>query len=117
MPRSLVGLFFIAHGLVHLAVWFTPSKGEGPFDPSHSWLMSLLGVENTTPRTIAIALAVIAAVGFAAAGFGWLGAQEWAKPIAVWSALASLVLIVLYFNLWLSFAVLINLAIIYALRR
>lgn len=117
MTRGLVGLFFIAHGLVHLAVWLAPDKGEEPFNPSHSWLMSMLGAENTTPRTIAIALAVIAAVGFVAAGFGWLGAQEWAKSIAVWSALVSLVLVVLYFKLWFSFAVLIDLAIIYTLRR
>ena len=117
MPRSLVGLFFIAHGLAHLAVWLLPPKGEGgPFNPSHSWIMSLLGAESTTPRTIAIALAVLAAVGFTVAGLGWFGAQDWAGSIAVWSAGASLALVVLYFNLWLSFAVLIDLAIVYTLR-
>lgn len=117
MSRWLVGLFFIAHSLIHLAVWLAPPKGEGPFDPSHSWLLSLFGSENTSSRTIATVLAVIAAAGFAVAGVGWLGAQAWARSIALWSALASLLLVVLYFNLWLSFALLINLAVIYALRR
>lgn len=117
MARWVVGLFFITHGLVHLAVWLAPYKEEGPFNPSHSWLMSLLGPEGTTPRAIAVTLAVITAVGFVLAGFGWLGAREWAESVAVWSALASLLLVVLYFNLWLSFAVLIDLAIIYTLWR
>lgn len=117
MPRWVVGLFFIAHGFAHLAVWLAPYKGEERFNPSHSWLMSLLGSEGTAPRTIAIALAIIAAVGFVVAGFGWLGAQGWATSIAVWSALASLLLVALYFKLWFSFAVLINLAILYTLWR
>jgi hypothetical protein len=34
----LGGLFLIAHGLVHLAVWL-PEPKDAPFDPGHSWLL------------------------------------------------------------------------------
>ena len=35
----LAGLFLVAHGLVHLAVWPAPPKEDAPFDPGHSWLL------------------------------------------------------------------------------
>ncbi|MBD0283603.1 MAG: hypothetical protein ICV69_15635 [Thermoleophilaceae bacterium] len=35
----LAGLFLIAHGLVHLAVWFPEPKDDAPFDARNLWLL------------------------------------------------------------------------------
>jgi hypothetical protein len=38
--RVLLSLFFIAHGLVHAAIWAPKNDPEKtPFDASHSWLL------------------------------------------------------------------------------
>jgi len=68
-------------------------------------------------RSFAIVLAIVVALGFVLGGAGWLAGQGWGRPIALWSAVLSLVLVVLYFHPWFSFAVLIDLAIIYWVRR
>ncbi len=115
--RWLVGLLFIAHGLIHLGVWIPPYKAGAPFNPGSSWLLRTLGTPPGTMRVIAIALAVVMTVGFVLAGVGWLVAQGWARSLAIWSAVASLALLALYFHPWLSAAVLIDVAIIYLLRR
>jgi hypothetical protein len=39
LPRVLLGVLFIAHGLIHVAIWasrYDPTKAA--FDPSRSWL-------------------------------------------------------------------------------
>jgi uncharacterized membrane protein YphA (DoxX/SURF4 family) len=58
--RVLLGLFFIAHGLVHVAIWapkYDPEKV--PFDASHSWL---LGDRRLLARVLAFAAAAILVV-------------------------------------------------------
>ncbi len=55
--RVLLGVFFIAHGLVHVAIWaprYDPEKA--PFDASHSWL---LGDRRPLARVLAFAAAAI----------------------------------------------------------
>jgi len=43
MWRLILGLFLIAHSLIHAAEWLAPlpqDDGDVPFDPKRSWLMS-----------------------------------------------------------------------------
>jgi hypothetical protein len=57
MWRFLLGGLFVAHGLVHAAVWAAPTKEGGmPFDPKHSWALSALGL-GPSARSLAVALA------------------------------------------------------------
>jgi hypothetical protein len=101
---GLAGLFLIAHGLAHLALWVTPPE-DAPFDPSESWL---LGDVGPVPR----ALAVLAFALFLPAGMLVLSGSRPGAVLAVAGATVSLLLVVLTFHRWFVFAVAINIAII-----
>ncbi|MGZ4520457.1 MAG: hypothetical protein ACXVXI_01745 [Mycobacteriaceae bacterium] len=108
----LAGLFLIAHGLVHVAVWCTPFEREkAPFDPKRSWLAVRFGCAPKV-RPIAVGLAVAAAFAFMVAGAGVSARAGWAPGLALVGALVSLVLALGFFHRWLSFSILVNLAII-----
>jgi hypothetical protein len=110
--RMLAGLFLLAHGLVHFAVWLPPfDPDKSPFDPKHSWLLARTSAAGDAGR-IASALAVAGGVTFVVAGIGVLADAGWAPPLAIAAALLSLVLTVFTFNRWLWFNVAINVAII-----
>lgn len=114
--RWVVGLFFVAHGLIHLATWLVPLRPGAPFDAGHSWLLSATGL-GTGARAPAMIVAVIVGLGFAVGGLGWLAGGAWAKLAVVWSAWISLGLVLLYFHPWFIPVILINAAILYALLR
>jgi hypothetical protein len=107
MIRVLLGLFVVAHGLVTLAIWAAPVTDNAPFSPSRSWLLG-------DARALALALAVVAAVGFVAAGGGFLAQQDWWAAAAVAAGAAAVALMALYFNPWLSAGILISALILYA---
>lgn len=116
MWRLILGLFFIAHGLIHAAMWLPPlpQGGDGvPFDPKHSWLLNgLVGADPV--RVLSIVLAAVAAAGFVLGGTGLLGHQGWWRPLVVAAALVSLVLNALYFHPWLSVGLGLEMAILFA---
>jgi hypothetical protein len=105
--RVLVGLLVVAHGLVTFGIWAAPVTEKAPFNPSHSWLLG-------DTRTLAVALAVVAAVAFVVAGGGVLAQQGWWAAAAVAAGAVAVVLMGLYFNPWLSAGILISAAILYA---
>jgi hypothetical protein len=107
MLRVLLGLFVVAHGLVTFGIWAAPVTEKAPFNPSHSWLLG-------DTRTLAVALAVVAAVAFVFAGGGVLAQQGWWAAAAVAAGAVAVVLMGLYFNPWLSAGILISAAILYA---
>ena len=108
MWKWLIGLFLVAHGLVHLAVWTMPQKADAPFDARHSWALQGGGVSADGARAAAIALAIVAATIFVVAGASLLmGFAAW-RPITVVGSVAGLVVAVLFFNPWLSLDVAIN---------
>ncbi|HSI79395.1 MAG TPA: hypothetical protein VK919_01975 [Solirubrobacterales bacterium] len=101
----LAGLFLIAHGLVHLAVWVAPQPPEVPFDSRHSWLLGDAGAPSRVLAVAACALFILAGI-LVVAGAG-LGAG-----LAVAGAVASLALVSLTFNRWFVFAIAVNVAIL-----
>lgn len=107
MLRVLLGLFVVAHGLVTFGIWAAPVTEKAPFNPSHSWLLG-------DARTLAVALAVVAAVAFVATGGGLLAQQDWWAAAAVAAGAAAVVLMALYFNPWLSAGILISATVLYA---
>ena len=101
----LGGLFLVAHGLVHLAVWLPAPKEEAPFDPSHSWL---LGDAHGAVRALPLAAGLL----FALAGVLVLGGAGLGAALAVAGAVVSLALVLLTFHHWLLGAVAIDIGII-----
>jgi hypothetical protein len=107
MLRVLLGLFIVAHGLVTFTIWAAPAADTAPFNPSHSWLLG-------DARTLALTLAVVAAVAFVATGGGYLAQQDWWAAAAVAAGAVAVALMALYFNPWLSAGILISAVILYA---
>ncbi len=107
MWRFLFIGFLIAHGLVHLAIWLMPKPAEqkAPFDPDHSWLLG-------DQKTVAVLLAVTAAVLLVGAGLGLWGAADWWRGVAVVGLVTSFSLMVVYFTPWYLFIEGVNAALI-----
>jgi uncharacterized membrane protein YphA (DoxX/SURF4 family) len=104
--RVLLSVFFIAHGLVHVAIWaprYDPEKA--PFDASHSWLLG-------NRRPLARVLAFLAAAVLIVAGIALLAQGGWWRPTAVVGLSVSTVLLLAYFNRWYLFILAANLALI-----
>ena len=104
--RVLLGVFFIAHGLVHVAIWapkYDPAKGS--FDASHSWL---LGDQRPLARVLAFAAAAILTV----AGIALLAQGGWWRPTAIVGLSVSTALLLLYFTPWYLFILAVNIALI-----
>ena len=101
----LAGLFLIAHGLVHLAVWLSPPQDDAPFDARHSWLRGdRPGLVRTMAATACVLFVIAGPLVIAGAGLG--------AALAVAAAVLSLVLVTLTFNRWFVFAIAINVAIV-----
>ena len=107
MLRFLFIGFLIAHGLVHLAIWLMPKPAEqkAPFDPDHSWLLG-------DQKTVAVLLAVTAAVLLVGAGLGLWGAVDWWRGVAAVGLVTSFSLMVVYFTPWYLFIEGVNAALI-----
>lgn len=101
----LAGLFLIAHGLVHIAVWLASAPPDAPFDSRHSWLMGDAGAQ-------ARVLAVCASFLFVLAGILVLAGAALGAGLAVAGAAVSLGLVLLTFQPWFIAPLAINAAII-----
>jgi hypothetical protein len=104
--RFLVGVFLIARGLVHLAIWLPKPSGDAPFAVNRSAIFGDV-------RRIAMPLAVGSGVIFALAGVGvLLGGQDWGAAAAIAGALVSIALMALTFTPWWAAGLVINATII-----
>jgi uncharacterized membrane protein YphA (DoxX/SURF4 family) len=104
--RVLLSVFFIAHGLVHVAIWTPKYDPETlPFDAAHSWLLG-------DQRPLARVLAFLAAAILIVAGIALLAQGGWWRPTAVVGLSVSTVLLVLYFNRWYLFILAVDIALI-----
>ena len=92
--RWIGGIFLIAHGLLHIAVWVPPSPASVPFDTSRSPIFGNV-------RGIAISLSVLAALLFVATGIAVLTQSAWWPIAAIAAAATSALLILLTFSPWL----------------
>lgn len=124
--RIVIAIFLIAHGLMHASLASAPLPQPGglktPFWPSWwrdntdpSWPASKLGLPQGVVRSAGWVLWLAALVAFVVAGLGILGVPglNTLVPVAAAAgALLGLVVLVLYWHLWESAAILINLAIL-----
>lgn len=101
MARTILGVFLVLHGLVHLW-YFVLARRLVEFQESmgwtgRSWLFTGLIGDGAT-RSLAAALYVVATIGFVAAGGGLLAGQSWWHPLALASAAFSAVVMVLFWD-------------------
>lgn len=116
--RTFLELFLIAHGLIH-ASYVTPAPPDAngwPFTLARSWLLG--GLDGGALKVIGVALAVVAAASFAAAGLGLVGVPllsgAW-QVLATVGAAASLLLLVLFWHAWLVLGIVISAAVLYTI--
>jgi hypothetical protein len=119
MTRLFLGLFLLAHGLIHMAIWLPQAFSlqaatgpDAPFDPGHSWVIS--GFSEGGARWLSVALALVATAVYVGAGASLFASQPWWRPLTIAASVASLTLLVLYFTPWLSAAVLIDVMLLLA---
>ena len=121
--RILIGVLLVLHGVIHgiLAVLPNPDAARpvaATFfsEWARSWLRG--GLSGRALQTSAIALAVIAGVGFFAAGlamFDLVLPHDWWRALAIASSVVSLALCVLFWNVYLIVGPVVAVGIIVAL--
>ena len=124
MLRSLLGVFLVLHGLVHL-LYFGQSQRlfelqPGMVWPDGAWAFSKLLGDKAT-RSLASVSCLLAAVVYVAGGAAILTHQAWWRPVVVAAAAFSSAVFILFWdgkkqglNNQGLLAVLINLAILVA---
>src|SRR5438128_5133086 len=112
MWHTLVGLFFVAHGIVTVAIWgpslpTVPERQLQPPNPAHSWLLGDV-------RSLSMILGIAVGLVLIAAGIGFLMNQPWWPEVAVIAATASLVLFAMFFTPWWTVGIGISVALLAA---
>jgi hypothetical protein len=118
--KILLAAFLAAHGLIHLSYLApapprTAGGPEWPFDVTHSWLVTALGMDAAAMRPLATALVIITTVallGAAAVAMGWLSSTLW-LPLLVAGTVGSLVTLALFFHPWLVVGIAIDLVLLW----
>jgi len=101
MLRFVISLFIVLHGLVHLW-YFTLSQRLVEFKPEMGWsgrswiFTNFLG--DSTTRSLASVLYVLATIAFVVSGIGLLLRAEWWRPVLVGSAVFSAAIILLLWD-------------------
>lgn len=125
MIRILIGIFLIAHGLVHSGLAAAPIPNDpnstpGAFftDATRSWFLTGIGLNASAIRITGIVLVALATLSFIAAGLGVFGVPGfdsiW-RTITVVSAGLSLLLLAVFWHPWLIVGVLLNTSILISL--
>ena len=124
--KIVIGAVLLLHGLGHggalgAIIWIAarPGTKTGRWTAAHSWLMTRLSAR--TAMAIASAFWIVALVGFVAAALAFWGivlpVDAW-RPLAVVSAIVSLVGIFLFLGNWPTFntvaAIVVNVAVLLA---
>ena len=101
MLRFFIGLFIVLHDLVHLW-YFSLSQRLVEFQPEMGWsgrswiLSNLLG--DSTTRSLAGVLYVLATIAVVVSGIGIFIQAEWWRPMLLASAVFSSVIILLLWD-------------------
>jgi len=125
MLKIALGLFIIAHGLVHAILAVAPNPSDTNAKPGtffttvdRSWLLPQLGLSASAVQWVGIILVALSTLGFVLAGlgiFGVAGLSAIWRTLAIISSCISLVLLILFWHPWLPVGVLIDIGILIAL--
>jgi hypothetical protein len=109
MWRLAVAGLLVLHGILHAVIWLPPQQGSDlpNFGPQASWLFAEV-------RPVVVTVALVAAIGFVLSGVAYLAHLDMWAVSATIAAVASMALIVATFTPWWTFAVVINVSILYA---
>ncbi|HSD48817.1 MAG TPA: hypothetical protein VLE71_03200 [Actinomycetota bacterium] len=114
MGRVIVGLFLVAHGLVHL-LYMVPRREDDPsypFVPEDRWFARALGLGPSAAKAVAGTLAAACAIAFVISAVALLASADLWEPAAVVGAAISLVLMLLFFHRWLLIGIAIDVMIL-----
>jgi hypothetical protein len=120
LPRLLFAAFLLAHGAIHASFLSPrpPATAGGPtwpFELARSWVLTPLGLPPQTTRLLGLGLVAATMAAFALAALataGVISADLWG-PASATGAVASVVLLVLFFQPWLALGVLIDLGLVW----
>ena len=110
---TLFNIFLSVHGILHSRIWVPHLSKEGVLDPRHSWLLTYAKLPGSMITGISIILAAISGVLLILGALGSFGGISWSSSFVIGGSLTSLILLLTYFHPWFSFAVIINVWIIY----
>ena len=104
--RWLLAALLIGHGVVHgMFALPAPAATSGglhwPFDMARSWAITDAGLDLNVVRAVGLALIVVVVGGFALAALSTVGVlvpPGWWQPTVAVSAVASAVVLVLFFE-------------------
>ena len=119
MLRTLIGIFLIAHGLVHSGLAAAPIPNDPASKPgafftaaARSWLLTGMRLNASVIRNVGLGLVGLATLSFLLAGLGVLGIPGlhaiW-RGLTLLSAGLSLVLLVVFWHPWLLIGVALDL--------
>ena len=115
MWQIVIGVFLIAHGLVHW-VYAAPQPNAPGAEPwsflTQRWLVTKAGFDQAMALKLGIALILLVTIGFAASGIGLLTSQEWWRIMAIASSAISLLLLALFWHNWMIAGPILNIGII-----
>ena len=121
LPQLLFAAFLFAHGAIH-GSFLSPRPlasadgPEWPFELGRSWVLTPTGLRSESTRVVGTALVAATIATFALAALataGVIAVDLWAPALAA-GAVASLALLVLFFQPWLALGVLIDLGLLWA---
>jgi len=125
MLKTILGILIMAHGLVHTILAVAPNPADTDAKPGaffttteRSWIFTQLNLPSSAVQWIGILLVSLSTLGFLLAGLGILGVPGlgdiW-RTVAIFSAVISLVLLILFWHPWLPVGVLIDIGALVAL--
>ena len=116
--KIALGIFIIAHGLVHGILAIAPNPADAEPKPGkffsaadRSWLLPKLGLSAEGIQWIGLILVALSSLGFVLAGMGVLGVVGlraiWRTLMLVSSGI-SLLLLTLFWHPWLTVGLIID---------
>ena len=127
--KTIIAIFLIAHGLVHISLSWVPTPQPNamrtPYFPAWwkidtdpKWPISRLGLPANVVRTAGWVLWLVVFSAFVLAALGLFGVPGLTTlwiPLVTWGSIVSLILIGLYWHPWLPVGVLLDAAILAAI--
>jgi uncharacterized membrane protein YraQ (UPF0718 family) len=125
MLSTIIGVFLIAHGVVHAILATAPIPKDPDSKPGaffavtkRSWLLRGLGLPDDVTKWMGISLVVAATLTFVLSGSGVLGVPVlngiW-QTLVVIAAGISMMLLILFWHSWLFVGFVINALILVSL--
>ena len=115
MSKIWIGLFLIAHGLVHPILALSPAPESDSAEVGGFWASSWLLGDGSTIKTIIYIGSALACVLLVLAGLSlmdWIIPQTWWNTLGIMSAAISLLVLIIFWHNWFVIGVAINIVLL-----